>query len=79
MQLQPQTHDHAQRAFRADEQLLQVRPHRRARVAAHRDQAAVRQHNVHAEHHVFDLAVARGQLPCPSAGSPTAHGADAER
>ncbi|MNV36214.1 hypothetical protein D3C71_1276830 [compost metagenome] len=79
VQLQAQAHDHAQRAFRPDEDLLQVGAHRRARIPAHGDQAAVGQHHVHAEHHVFDLAVARGQLPRPTAGRPAAHGADAER
>ena len=71
--------DHPERAFAADEQLVQVGAHRGAGRAAGVHDAAVGEHDVEAEHHVLDLPVAGRQLSRAAARQPAADGGEVDR
>lgn len=66
--------DHAQRALGSDEDLVQVRPDRLARLTAGGDDRAVGEHDFESHDDVLDLAVAGRVLPGAPTGRPTADG-----
>ena len=69
---QPHPGDHAERALGADEQLGQIGPDRGRGGAAGADHPAVGEHDLEADHHVLDLAVAGRVLAGAAAGDPAA-------
>ncbi len=79
MQFQARLHDDAERTFRTDKDLLQIRSDCRAGIVSNRHQRTIGQHDFHAIDHVLNLAVARRKLARAAAGYPAAHSADTER
>ncbi len=68
----------AERSLRPDEQLGEIRSDRGRRRAAGRDDAAVGEHDLEADDHVLDLAVAGGVLAGAAAGHPATDRGDVE-
>jgi len=70
---------HAERAFRTNKKLQQIRPHRLAgAVATEFNKFAVRQHHRESAHDIFDLAVAVGVLTGAATGQPSADRGEVE-
>ena len=75
---QPDARDDSKRAFGAEEQLVEIGPHRCGRAAAGGDHGAIGEHYFEANDHVLDLAVAGAVLACAAACDPSAHGGNIE-
>ncbi len=71
--------DDPERALAADEQLVEIGSRRLPGVAAGGDHGAVGQHDVEADDHVLDLAVAGRELAGAATGQPAADGREGDR
>ena len=69
----------AERAFAPQEEVFQRRPNRPSGNRFDIQQIAIGQHNLHAQHHILDFPVFRGELPgCPR-GNPATQGGAVKR